>query len=168
MSRMDLRTIAISDFRSIRGKVAIALNAPVVLMHGTNGAGKSTVMSALELALTGSVSGVDTPDREHLVHRGARQAAIELATPERTVDFTIEGSRVRGTPLLETDDGRFFRERCYLQQRTLGRLLELYETPAEGGDSPLTIFIKDLLGLDELDALIDGLYPVTDKRRVSG
>ena len=34
------------------------------------------------------------------------------------------------------------------------------------GDSPLTAFVNDLLGLDELDALIDGLYPVTDKRRV--
>lgn len=166
MSAVDLRTIAISDFRSIRGKVAIALNAPVVLLHGTNGAGKSTVMSALEFALTGSVSGVDAPEREHLVHRGARKAAIELVTSDGTVDFTIEGSRVRGTPLLETNDRRFFRERCYLQQRTLGRLLELYERPADDGDSPLTVFIKDLLGLDELDALIDGLYPVTDKRRV--
>jgi len=166
VSAPDLRTIAISDFRSIRGKVAIALNAPVVLLHGTNGAGKSTVMSALELALTGRVSGVDAPDREHLVHRGAGKAEIELVTSDGTVDFTIEDSHIRGTPLLATDDGRFFGERCYLQQRTLGRLLELYENPADDGDSPLTVFVKDLLGLDELDALIDGLYPVTDKRRV--
>jgi exonuclease SbcC len=166
VSAGELRTIAISDFRSIRGKVAIALNAPVVLLHGINGAGKSTIMSALELALTGSVSGVNAPDREHLVHRGANNASIELATSHRTVALTIEGLHIRGTPLLEADDARFFGQRCYLQQRTLGRLLELYENPSDDGESPLTMFVKDLLGLDELDALIDGLYPVTDKRRV--
>jgi exonuclease SbcC len=166
VSVADLRTITISDFRSIRGKVAIALNAPVVLLHGTNGAGKSTVMSALELALTGRVSGVDPPDAEHLVHRGARKTVIELVSSEDSVYVTIEDSRIEGAPLLEPDDRRFFGERCYLQQRTLGRLLELYEKPIADGDSPLTLFIKDLLGLGELDALIDGLYPVTDKRRV--
>src|SRR5436305_15190579 len=104
MSVADLRTIVISDFRSVRGQVAIALNAPVVLLHGTNGAGKSTVMSALELTLTGRVSGVDAPDREHLVHRGARTAQLELVTdqPELVIDLeresvhlTIEGSNVR-------------------------------------------------------------------------
>lgn len=166
MSAAEFRTIAISDFRSIRGQVAIALNAPVVLLHGANGAGKSTVMSALKLALTGSVSDVDAPDHEHLVHRGTRKAAVELVTSDGTVDLTIEGSGIRGTPLLNTDDARFFDERCYLQQRTLGRLLELYEKSGQDRDSPLTAFVKDLLGLDELDALIDGLYPVTDKRRV--
>jgi exonuclease SbcC len=162
----DLRTITISDFRSIRGTAAVALNAPVVLLHGTNGAGKSTVMSALELSLTGRVSGLGAPDSEHLVHRGARSASIALLTDDRSIDFTVEGSHIHGTPLLATDDVRFFGERCYLQQRTLGRLLELYEEPREDGDSPLTVFVNDLLGLDELDALIDGLYPVTDKRRV--
>jgi DNA repair protein SbcC/Rad50 len=166
VSAAQLGTIAISNFRSVRGKIAIPLNAPVVLLHGTNGAGKSTVMSALELALTGSVSGIDTPASEHLVHRGAQAASIELTTADATVEFLIERARLSGTPLLDAEDRRFFDERCYLQQRTLGRLLELYESPAEGGESALTAFVKDLLGLDELDALINGLYPVTDKRRV--
>jgi exonuclease SbcC len=166
MSTTELRTVAISDFRSIRGKVAIPLNAGVILLHGTNGAGKSTVMSALELTLTGSVSDFETPGTEHLVHRGARRASIELVTSGGTVDFTIEESRINGIALLDEDDRRFFDERCYLRQRTLGRLLELYENPAEGGESALTAFVNDLVGLDELDALIDGLYPVTHKSRV--
>lgn len=163
MSALDLRTVSISDFRSIRGTVAIPLNAPVVLLHGTNGAGKSTVMSALELALTGGVAGLESPPDEHLIHRGASQAVIELATSEGDlVQFQIDANGIRGKPLLESDDRRFFRERCYLQQRTLGRLLELYEQPARGGESRLTAFIKDLLGLDELDAIIDGLYPALE------
>ncbi len=166
MSSLDLRTILISDFRSIRGRVAIPLNAPVVLLHGTNGAGKSTVMSAIELALTGNLSGIDAENWQHLIHRGAGSARIELVGSSGATDFVIEGSEVRGAPLLDSDDARFLAERCYLQQRTLGRLLEMYEKPANDGESPLTAFVKDLLGLDELDALIDGLYPVTDKRRV--
>jgi len=162
----DLRTIAISDFRSVRGTVAIPLNAPVVLLHGTNGAGKSTVMSALELALTGSVSGVEAWGNEHLIHRGARKAIVQLSTRDASVQFAIEGTRISGDPLLDLEHRRFFNERCYLQQRTLGRLLELYEKPTDGSESALTAFVNELLGLDELHALIDGLYPVTDKRRV--
>jgi exonuclease SbcC len=165
VSPPGLRTITISDFRSIRGTVAIPLNAPVILLHGTNGAGKSTVMSALELALTGRVSGVDAPGKEHLVHRGAPKASVQLSAIDNTVNFTIEGTTIVGNPLLDADDQRFFEERCYLQQRTLGRLLELYEKPLDDGESALTAFVNELLGLDALHALIDGLYPVTDKRR---
>ena len=55
MSRNDatLQSLAITDFRSIRGTAVIPLDAPVVLLHGQNGAGKTSVMSALELALNG-------------------------------------------------------------------------------------------------------------------
>ncbi len=51
MNDARLQTLTVTNFRSIRDTVAIDLDAPVVLLHGQNGAGKTTVMSALELAL---------------------------------------------------------------------------------------------------------------------
>jgi len=166
MSPPELDTITITDFRSIRGTLAVPLVAPVVLIHGNNGTGKSTVMSALELALTGQVEGVDRAEREHLVHRGAKRGRVELKTDNAIVALDLERSSIEGKALLDRADARFFTERCYLAQRTLGRLLELYERPSAGGESPLTMFVKELLGLDELDALLGGLHPVGDKRRV--
>jgi DNA repair protein SbcC/Rad50 len=163
-----LRTLTITDFRGIRGAAPIALNAPVVLLHGTNGAGKSTVTSALELALTGNFSGFEKTDPRHLVHRGAKKATIQLLMDDgATIDFEIDRSGVAGKPLLEVEEGNYFAERCYLQQRTLGNLLELYEEPAENGPSALTEFVNDLLGLDELEDLIDGLHVIGHKRRVA-
>lgn len=167
MSANRLRTLTISNFRGIRGTVSVPLNAPVVLLHGTNGAGKSTVMSALELALTGDISGFDNPNRVHLVHRGADESAIQLITHAgASTDFRINEASIAGEPLLDGEEGGFFAERCYLPQRSLGNLLEQYEEPARHGASALTEFVNDLLGLDELEDLIEGLHPVADKRRV--
>ncbi|MGH2500164.1 MAG: AAA family ATPase [Candidatus Limnocylindria bacterium] len=146
MSAPELDTITITDFRSIRGTLAVPLTAPVVLIHGTNGAGKSTVMSALELALTGQVAGVDQAEREHLVHRGAERGRVDLKTGDGMVRFDLVGNKIQGKPLLDRADARFFTERCYLAQRTLGRLLELYESPSVEGESALTLFVKELLG----------------------
>jgi exonuclease SbcC len=161
-----LGTLTIRDFRSIRGKAVIPLEAPVVLLHGANGAGKSTVMSAIELALTGAVTGIDPVDPAQLVHRGAPRAQIDLVTSESHVAFKIEGSDISGKPLLESTDARFLAERCYLQQRTLSRLLELYQERDGNDESALTAFVNELLGLDELDALVTGLSPVLHKARV--
>ena len=138
----------------------------MVLIHGTNGAGKSTVMAALELALTGVTSGIEQRHHEHLVHRGRPRATIELVASEGTVEASIDRGSIHVDPLLDPPDRRVFAERCYLEQRTLGRLIEVYEASDEGFDSRLTAFVKDLLGLDELDALIEGLRPVMDKRNV--
>lgn len=167
MTQPELETISITDFRSVRGTVSVPLGAQIVLLHGANGAGKSTVMSAIELSLTGIVSDLEAEDRRHLVHRGTKGASINVTTAgqQNTVTLRRDG-RMSGEPLLPPEDGRFLAERCYLRQRTLGRLLELYEEPSGGGDSPLTVFVKDLLGLDELEALVDGLDPVGDIRRL--
>lgn len=76
--------------------------------------------------------------------------------------YRISSSRTAGSP----DRAHFYSERCYLAQATLGRLLEIYEDKnTRGGESPLTKFIKDLLGLDHLDSLIDGLFDAGDVRR---
>ena len=163
-----LEAITISNFRSIRGTIAIPLDAPIVILYGANGAGKTTVMSALELALTGEVAQLPGVDRQHFIHHGAGAAGVELTTSAGAVSFGLASSGVRGSALLGEGDARFFTERCYLAQRTLGELLEIYQSADGQRDSPLTRFVKELLRLDELDALLEGLDPVRDKRLVKG
>jgi exonuclease SbcC len=158
-----LDAIQITNFRSIRGTVSVPLDAPVVLLHGTNGAGKSTVMSAIELALTGNVSGIPEADREHLVHHGEEEATVELVSSAGQQTLRLRDGELSGEPLLTADDARFFAERCYLQQRTLTRLLEIYQGD-DSAESQLTRFVNDLLGLDELEALLKGTHQLTDKR----
>lgn len=165
MRRVHLEAIQITDFRSVGGTISLPLNAPVVLIHGTNGAGKSTVLSAIELALTGAVSSVKDADRPHLIHEGANEAHISLKTSASGRRLRVADGEVVGEPLLEAPDRRFFLERCYLQQRLLGRLLEIYEKSDGRAESHLTRFVRELLGLDELDALLDGTLAVTHKNR---
>lgn len=168
-----LSGVSISNFRSINGTITVPLNAPVILVHGPNGAGKTSVLSAIELALTGEISAMQRADanyRSHLIHRGADHSRIildggDLATassmPHQNV---IRPAGIDGGALLTGDVKRFFTERCYLAQATLGRLLEIYQNANPREESALTLFVKDLLGLDALDALIDGLRPAADVR----
>jgi DNA repair protein SbcC/Rad50 len=133
-------------------------------------------LSALELGLTGKIG--------HLATNGdGYQAYVTtLDTDRGSVELTTtqphkEGARTGGslnfsddlfapTPLLDLGDAKFFAERCYLPQATLGRLLELYDDLETNTTSPLTQFVKELLGLDPLDALVDGLYPAYNVIRV--
>ncbi len=169
-----LKSISVKDFRSIKGTIVVPLDAPVVLIHGQNGTGKTSLLSALELALTGQVPSfrrVDAGYISHLVYKGAEESRIELAatdieTPPTGGRITVTAGEIRGVPLLTQELARFYNERCFLAQATLGRLLELYEDKdTRASESPLTKFVKDLLGLDDLDALIDGLHDSGDVRR---
>ena len=168
-----LRSITIQDFRCISGTTTIPLKAPVVLIHGPNGTGKTTVLSAIELALTGELPAMRRLDSDylsHVVRKGADQAKITLSAwgleseAEQTTSLTIRGAQLHGTPLLGKPLGHFFSERCNLAQSTLGRLLEIYQHASPREDSQLTRFVKDLLGLDRLEALIDGLASTGDVR----
>jgi len=169
----SLNSISISNFRSISGTITVPLNAPVVLMHGLNGAGKTSVLSAIELALTGEIVAMRRADanyRAHLIHRGAADSRISLDVADVAGSSTSPHSNVIGSngivggALLSGEGARFFSERCYLAQAALGRLLEIYQTASPREDSALTHFVKELLGLDALDALIDGLHPAGDIR----
>lgn len=171
-----LNKLVIENFRSLRGKVVVPLDAQVVLVHGTNGMGKTSILSALELALTGKIAHLAADGdgyRSYLTTLGTGGGSVSLTTtaPIR------EGARTVGSlafnehsfndePLLGVNDARFFAERCYLPQAALGRLLEIYDDQKTSGASPLTLFVKELLGLDPLDALIDGLYPAFNVARV--
>lgn len=166
-----IKSLTVRDFRSIRGTVTVPMDSPIVLIHGKNGAGKTSLLSAIELALTGRLSALD---REHLVHKQATDASISLTvdglTNEPSVtEFTIKDGVIKGAPFLTPLLARHYSERCYLAQSTLSRLLDIYQTKdAATSTSPLTLFVKELLGLDSLDNLIDGLHDAGDVRRLRG
>lgn len=162
-----LRSLTVENFRSIRGPVHVSLDAPVVLIHGPNGAGKTSLLSAIELGLTRQVASLGRMDPgyiEHLPHKetGPEQCRIALSLGDvaSSVDavLTVNGREILGQAALNPDDAHFFTERCYLAQSTLSRLLEIYQhQDARRSDSPLTRFVKELLGLERFDTLIDGL-----------
>ena len=171
-----LKNLVITNLRSISGTVAVPLDAPVVLLHGSNGVGKTSILSALELCLTGDISHLQRVDRDyerHLLHRGAKEGSVSLTVagdlfPNQRAEITLEideDGASRGK-LLDDENAKFFSERCYLPQATLNRLLEIYQNATSDEASPLTKFVKDLLGLDQLDALVDGLYSAFHVQRI--
>jgi len=171
-----LKNISVENFRSIRGEINVSLDAPVVLIHGSNGAGKTSLLSALELALTGAIPSLERAERgylEHLPHKDAKggRGRIKLEVSgldgRKETSLSVTRSAIGSPHLLDVSASRFFSERCYLAQSTLTRLLELYEDrDARRTESRLTRFVKELLGLDQFDAIVDGLQPVGDVRRL--
>ena len=108
-----LKSLSVTDFRSIRGEVRIPLDAQIVLLHGANGAGKSSVVSALEMAIGGEVPSMRRADpnfRSHLVHRGRSSASIRLAVDgledsgSAELEMSPTGEVSRGASLLKGAD----------------------------------------------------------------
>ncbi len=178
MAEPRLGNLLINNFRSIAGTISIPCDASIILLHGANGMGKTSVLSALELVLTGEIEHLARADDNyaaHLLHHGTQAGSITLTSPGAKTransgpsgSIRIGPSGKSGKPLLTRDSAKFFSERCYLPQSVLGRLLELWQD-ANPNDktSPLTRFVKDLLGLDQLDALVDGLYSALNITRI--
>lgn len=175
MTPCPLRQVSISNFRRIKGSWQIPLDAPIVLIYGANGSGKTRVLAAIELALTGEIRSmrrVDERYTEHLPHHGSRFATIEIAIANESREgrissqVTVGGDEIKGAPALESEYGQFFAERAYLDQTSLGQLLELYQYTEGNQESALARFVNELLGLDHLDALREGLHAAGDIRRL--
>lgn len=172
-----LKSLSIQNFRSIRGSVVIPLDAQVVLVHGTNGMGKTSVMSAIELGLTGAIAHLEDQSKYHdfLTHIDTTGGSIQLALEGMNGRSTGAGQvtfapgAFNATPALNDADASFFAERCSLPQAVLGRLLDIYDQK-KSTNSRLTEFVKELLRLDALDALVDGLdhaFNVTRIRKLA-
>ena len=177
LTSLPLRRIAISDFRCLKGSWDIPLNAPIVLIHGANGTGKTSILAAVEFALTGEIQSMRRHDpsyTEHLPHRDSpsASAAIEIETADehgiRRPDsrFKINGRGIEGHPALDPEQAHFYTERAYLDQESLSRLLELYLHTERSQESALARFANELLGLNRLDALKSGLHDAMDIRRL--
>ncbi len=174
---LRIASLTATDFRSLRGTVRVPMDSPVVLIHGRNGAGKTSLLTAMELGLTGnlaSLSRLDPQLREHLVHKEAvsKKASVSIGVQGLGAEFPaghfdIHGDKFTGKAALDPILTRHFSERCYLAQSTLARLLEFYEDKSANGTA-LARFVKELLGLDALDSLINGLYDAGDVRRLRG
>ena len=65
MDGAHLYRISLKNFRSIDRKVEVRLNSPVVLIHGQNGVGKTSLLSAIELALTGAIPSMERADPDY-------------------------------------------------------------------------------------------------------
>jgi len=173
MSGPVLKTLEITNFRSIRGHIHVPLDAKVVLIHGENGAGKTSLLSGIELGLTGSVQALRRADPDYtcqLLHRSTSEGSVTVETASAGVSqrFTtvVEPTGIASGEPLDPGLASFFSERAYLPQSLLGQLLQIYQEADSGIDSPLARFVSDLLGLDRLDALEAGLKPLADVRNV--
>ena len=173
MTDIQLQELEVTNFRSIKGLVHAPLDAKVVLVHGENGSGKTSLLAAIEMALTGLVASLRRADpsyRAQLLHRAAEGGQIELCThglPDTNHFKTLltkTGIEQIGT--LPAGVASFFSERCYLPQSLLGQLLQIYQDSDSAPDSPLSRFVSELLGLDRLDAIETGLLPVGDIRNL--
>lgn len=173
MTDVPIRGITISDFRCLDGTRTLPLDAPIVLIHGSNGAGKTSLLSGLELGLTGQIRSLQRHDPRYIAHLPT--IGQDFATVRVEVDrsftnngpmalLTAGGSRIEGTPALSAEAANFYGERCYLDQASLGRLLELYQHREGKQESALAQFVNELLGLEQLDALRTGLSPANDLR----
>lgn len=173
MSDMPIRGLMVSDFRRIEGTRVLPFDAPVVLIHGPNGTGKTSVLSALELALTGGVRSMERQDDRYIAHlpflgqaygtvRADVAEYLQAGTPG--VPLTVGGTRIEGPRALTDEAAQFYAERCYLDQASLGRLLEFYQARVGNEESALAKFVSELLGLEKLDALRAGLSAASDLR----
>jgi DNA repair protein SbcC/Rad50 len=173
VSDLILKSLDIKNFRSIRGQVHAPLDAKVMLVHGENGAGKTSLLSAVELALTGKVQSPERADpgyEKQLLHRSATEGSVLLktlaGTSEQSFKAVLNVAGAQSIAALDEQRATFFRERVFLPQSLLGQLLQIYQDAGNDAASPLAQFVGKLLGLDRLDALEAGLRPLADVRNV--
>src|SRR5271167_3672506 len=86
-----LLSIFVEDFRSIRGPQRISFDAPTVLIHGPNGTGKTSLLSAIELGLTGAVASLGRFDPDYLKHLPHKKS------PDGKFRVVLEGAGLKAS-----------------------------------------------------------------------
>jgi exonuclease SbcC len=171
-----LVNLTLQDFRCYQASTSIPLDADVIVIYGPNGSGKTSFFSALEFALTGAVTHLAAFTSDYprsLQHvRSKEPGSVSLSyrsvnNQECRVDRRLAAASSPIGQQLTRADVRFYRERCYLSQHQMSRFFETYgDGDKKDVDQPLVRFARDLLSLDSLENITEGLHVVQDKRRM--
>jgi len=172
VSDVILKSLDVANFRSIRGHVHAPLDAKVVLVHGENGAGKTSLLSAIELALTGKVQSLERADpsyEKQLLHRLATEGSVLVRTAveasERSFLSSLSADGIKSDVTLDERSATFFRKGLSAAVPARPTAPDLPRGGKRLGFA-LAQFVSKLLGLDRLDALENGLKPFADVRNV--
>lgn len=161
-----LKDLRLAGFKALEGEVHIPLDGDVVLIYGPNGSGKTSILSAIEWALTGAVGDLASFKRDypgclrHTSHTGQTWVSLAYADSEgveHTATQALQAGVDEPGTLTEAQLSRWFVERCYLSQTRLGRLLEAHQNKSSSTQSEFVRFLTALLGLDWVDNLVTGL-----------
>ncbi len=173
-----LLELELNNFRLFRGRHTIPLDADIVLVHGANGSGKSSLVSALEFAVTGHVEDLARFEKDY--PRCLRNVYADPSKPtttrlryiddngtaEQLLALKPENGEISTFTILP-EDQEYFRDRCCLPQNRLSRLVNDYQKSSPKSDEiPLVRFLSEVLGRNQLDNLEQGLGVAGDIRNV--
>lgn len=173
-----LLELRLTAFRAFQKEQIIPLDADVILIHGTNGTAKTSLLSGLEFALTGEVFDLQSYAADYprcLKHLGAVEESSAMIRyrdakgEEREITHVVasRGGTASSSFTLTPDEKCFFLDRCYLSQSSLSRLLENYQAcDTDQPEQPLVRFVRELLGLDLLENLTSGLHEAGNITRI--
>ena len=165
------------DFRSLRGENGIETDAEIVLVFGENGAGKTSLLSAIEMALTGKIRSwwaLPEAERGALVADGASEASARVAVAryrtkpnraEANVRIDIAG-KVSGASMLSGRAADTFSESALLEQGQISRIIDQISSGDSAGSELLSQIIDERVGAARLRYIAEGLNLARDFRHV--
>jgi DNA repair exonuclease SbcCD ATPase subunit len=90
---MELQSIQVKNFQGV-SNISVAVNAPVLLVTGHNGAGKSSLRDAIRLALTGAASRVSLKkDYGNMIKDGTKKADVIIGTEEGAYNYALPAAK---------------------------------------------------------------------------
>jgi exonuclease SbcC len=156
-----LQKIQLENFRQYAGRVSVDLDGDFVLVYAPNGYGKTSLLSAIELAVTGDVQDLKKYSSDYpacLNHQpasGDASVRLTLSPSGResvTAAVSVGRGGIRADASVSSEWAERFNQRSYLSQERLRWLLE----PGDKG-GPLARVLQKMLGLDLAENLSEGL-----------
>lgn len=88
---ITVKSVTIEGFHNVRFKT-YQFDQNFIYLHGLNGAGKSTVLQAIQLALLGYIPGTDKNKTAIFSHSSSKHMAIRLVLDDNNQDIIVERS----------------------------------------------------------------------------